>query len=98
MAAYIIRVVLHGATAAQYAALHKGMLNGGAKRTILGANGLAFDLPDGEYVLSSSLVATKIRDIVADIARAAKTSPDPSLIVAAYTDIAWQLRPVPGQS
>lgn len=98
MAAYLIRVVLHGATSSHYTTLHERMLEAGAKRSIVGTNGVLFDLPDGEYVLASSYTTEKVRDGVADIAAAVKGSPAPSVLVAAYSNIAWQLRPVPGQS
>lgn len=98
MASYLIRVVLHGASPAQYHALHAGMAQAGAKRQVIGSNGVSYDLPDGEYVLWNSAAIDTVRNAVEAIARAAKAAPDPSVLVAEYTQIAWTLRPVPGQS
>lgn len=98
MTDYIIRIVLHGANATHYANLHRQMAEAGASRTIKGASGEVFDLPDGEYVVSSTLGAAELRNRVSGIASSAKAQPDPSVIVAAYSNIAWQLRVSPGQS
>lgn len=98
MNAYIIRIVLHGAIAAQYTKLHDLMLQNGASRHIVGSDGMKYDLPDGEYVLVSSYTVAQLRDAIVQIATSVKAKPDPSVIVAAYSDIAWQLRPFPGQS
>ena len=98
MTDYIIRIVLHGATATHYADLHQQMAEAGASRSITGASGEVFDLPDGEYVVTSTLSAAELRNRVSGIASAAKAYPDPSVIVAAYSDIAWRLRLSPGQS
>ncbi|WP_453978567.1 hypothetical protein [Brevundimonas sp. Marseille-Q4549] len=98
MARYLIRVVLHGATAVHYSMLHDQMERAGAKRRVIGTDGVVYDLPDAEYVLESAYSTTKVRDAVIAIACGAKAKPDPSVLVAAYNDLTWQLRPVPGQS
>lgn len=98
MASYMIRVVLHGATAAHYTRLHEAMRKGGAGRTVTGRNGVVFDLPDGEYVLASNVPTERVRDLVCDIAASVKATPSPSVVVVSYSDIAWQLVPFPGQS
>lgn len=95
---YTVRVVLHGATAKHYQLLHEMMGKAGARRTVRGSNGMLFDLPDGEYVLSNSLPVTKVMDAVADIAGSVKSLPQPSVLVTEAIGWAWQLRPVPGRS
>lgn len=98
MAFFTIRVVLHAATAKNYADLHARMINAGASRTIRGDDGVVYDLPDGEYDLVSGLDAGSVMRAVADIARGVKAVPDPSVLVTEAKSRAWRLRPVPGQS
>lgn len=95
---YTIRVVLHGATAEHYDVLHSNMATVGARRTITRTDGLAFDLPDGEYILSDPLSVDSVRDRVLAIANLAKPQPEPSVLVSHTKQWAWQLRPTPGQS
>lgn len=98
MADYTVRIVLHDATATHYQRLHEAMEAAGAKRQIRGDSGILFDLPDGEYVMSNSLTAVRLRDAVVDIATAVKAEPSPSVLVTETLSWAWMLRPAPGQS
>jgi hypothetical protein len=95
---YTVRIVLHGATAKHYQLLHELMAKAGARRTVCGSQGMLFDLPDGEYVLSNSLSVGKVMEAVAGIAASIKPLPIPSVLVTETLSWAWQLRPVPGQS
>lgn len=98
MADYIVRIVLHGATASHYEMLHKNMVTAGARRTVTGSDGIVYDLPDGNYVMSNTRNASDVRDAVLQIAKSAKSPPDPSVLVASYDQLSWWLYPVPGQS
>jgi hypothetical protein len=98
MAQHTIRVVIHGATAKNYDDLHTGMVRLGANRTIRGDDGVTYDLPDGEYDLSSTSGAVAVRDAVYRVARAVRPDLDPSVLVTTSAARAWRLRPVPGQS
>lgn len=98
MAQHTIRIVLHRATEKNYEDLHVGMARLGASRTIRGGNGVTYDLPDGEYDLSSTSGAVAVRDAVYRVARAVKPETDPSVLVTTSAARAWRLRPVPGQS
>lgn len=98
MPEYTVRIVLHGATPKHYQSLHVLMAKAGARRTVRGLNGMLFDLPDGEYVLSNSLSVSKVMEAVADIAGSVKPVPQPSVLVSETIRWAWQLRPVPGRS
>lgn len=95
---YSVRIVLHGATAQQYARLHERMATAGAVRFVVGSDRVAYDLPDGHYRLVNAAGIETVRNAVGSIARAVKAVPDPSILVEQVVSRAWRLRPVPGRS
>lgn len=95
---YSVRIVLHGAAAANYARLHEQMTRAGALRYVIGSDRTAYDLPDGHYRMVNRAGIEDVRDAVVLIARAAKASPDPSVLVEQVVTRAWRLRPLPGRS
>ena len=96
VAQYFVRVVLHGATAADYSDLHAEMAKVGGDRTIRGDSGTVYDLPDAEYVLHNTLEVEAVRDAIVAIAAGIRS--DPSVLVIEVIRSAWRLAIVPGVS
>ena len=96
MSDFTIRITLHGATADDYRDLYSQMALIGASRTIRGTDGLLYDLPDGEYLFTTTLAPEDLRDRVVAIAGAIRANP--SVLVTRATGWAFWLSPVPGQS
>lgn len=91
MAYFVVRIELHGASAADYNNLHTYMAAAGFSRTISGADGKRYELPSGMY--SADLIAnlTTVRDN-ADAA-AAKTGKT-RWVLATEGPSAWKGLPI----
>ena len=95
MTTYVIRVVLHGATAADYELLHERMAAGGALRTITSDSGIVYDLPDGNYAWDTESEAPYVRD---EVKRVADIIRDGASVLVSSGHIAWSLLTPPSQS
>lgn len=97
MAVFVVRVVLHGADSYDYNDLHDAMIDqAGAKRTITSSEGVVYDLPDGEYYISSSKTRSDVYKQVLQIAKNVKENP--SILVTESAGITFKLKKVPGDS
>jgi hypothetical protein len=98
VADFTVRVVLHGATSDQYQDLHDAMQNRhGALRQIQG-DGVWYDLPDGEYAISSTQAPSALCSAVHATASSVKKTPSPSVLVTQSAGRSFVLRKVPGDS
>ncbi|AXF20530.1 hypothetical protein CUJ89_08580 [Burkholderia pyrrocinia] len=70
MTNFVTRVELHSATSDDYEALHTHMAAKGFKRTIVGGDGVTYNLPSATY----SYVGNATTETVRDAARAAANS------------------------
>lgn len=78
MARFIIRITLHNCKNGEYDYLHNIMANFGYERTIKDSEtSVEYDLPSGEYHITSNQTMDKIRDDVKTICAftLAKTKP-----------------------
>ena len=98
MASFTIRVALHGANSDHYAELHRAMATIGAKRTIVGDNRIVYDLPDGEYELTTGAPIENVLAATKAAAASVKARPQPSVLITEAAARMWNLLPVPGQS
>lgn len=97
MTRYTIHIVLHGANAKDYERLHELMDARGARRALLGEDGVWYDLPDGEYDLESDYAVEEVVQRTGALASAVK--PNPSILVTPVQGRRmWWLRPVPEDS
>lgn len=98
MASFTIRIVLHEANSDHYEDLHDRMqLDMGALRVIQASTG-TFDLPDGEYIMSSKLTCPEVCDLAFKTASKVKAKPEPSVLVTEAVNRSFVLLPVPGDS
>lgn len=97
MASFTIRVVLHGANAQHYADLHAGMAFIGGRRTIIGDNRIVYDLPDGEYEMTTTAPIENVLAATKEVAAKIKAQPRPSVFITQAAARMWSLEPVPGQ-
>jgi hypothetical protein len=90
---FITRVELHGATAEDYVRLHGAMTAANFHRTIVGDDGVQYQLPTAEYFSHGpDLTAPQVRHL-AD--QAAQTTGRSSwVLVCQYAAGAWRLPPV----
>lgn len=99
MAAFIIRVVLHDASAEDYAALHDRMRKlVGARRQILSDSGAWFDLPDAEYFVRSKQTRQAVFAAAHRASLSVKPKPWPSVLVTEMKGATFRLRKPPAQS
>jgi hypothetical protein len=84
MAAFMVRVELHGADWEEYNELHVAMEREGFKRTILADNGVLYQLPPAEYRIEGYY---RVEEVLAMARRAANT------INRLYAIIASQVGP-----
>jgi len=98
MASFTIRIVLHEANSDHYQDLHDRMqLDMGALRTIQ-AGSVTYDLPDGEYIMSSQSTCSDVCALALKTASKVKAKPTPSVLVTESVNRSFILRPVPGDS
>lgn len=94
MANYTVRIELHDATWDDYQELHEKMADAGYRRTIIGRDGVEYDLPDAEYNLpGSSKTRIEVRDQALAIAKKVKAAPRPGVLVTEGART-WILDPV----
>ena len=87
MANYIARVELHGATDEEdYEELHENMEQRGYSRTILGGDGIRYQLPDATYVMENVDDVSLDQAHAAAVEAAGETGFEFSLIVADWND------------
>ena len=94
MATFVIRVELHDATQADYAALHKAMAAAGCPQTITSSDGKLFQLPSAMYSATGNATASQVSEQVVAIAKRIKPSVWVIVSKCAITDIDWLLVPV----
>jgi hypothetical protein len=84
----MVRVELHGGTAAEYEELHNYMRSSGFSRTIKGSNGKIYKLPPAEYYYSGSSTGEQVRSLAQ--AAAKKTGRANAVLVTIATgEILW---------
>jgi hypothetical protein len=98
MPQFTVRVVLHGADSKDYEKLHVTMAKNHSAKRQISANDVAYDLPDGEYDITSSFSAADLCGAVHATAVTIKAKPSPSVLVTELGRRAWVLRKVPGDS
>lgn len=100
MAKFTVRIVLHGVDDSDtYQELHDQMaLDLSALRQIQGPSGTWYDLPDGEYDVSSDSTTDEVRAAALAAAMKVQPKPRPSVLVTKSAGRAWNLYPVPGDS
>jgi hypothetical protein len=87
---YVARVELLGnPTYTDYANLHSAMARSGFSRTIVGGDGLTYDLPHATYQSGSYSSAASARDAARKAAESVWTE---VLVIVAGTDTAWYLK------
>ncbi len=89
MADFTVRVELRGANWEAYTKLHEKMDSIGFYRRIVGDNGITYQLPDGEYVGSSTKNIYELR--VAVHAMASTVNIDPHVFVTQADAWSWVL-------
>jgi hypothetical protein len=62
MATYMTRIELHDAMYRDYEVLHSAMAAEGFSRTIVGDNGIVYQLPTAEYYRSTQLSLEQVLD------------------------------------
>lgn len=88
MSSYTVRVELHHATTWQdYDTLHTAMGKEGFSRTILGSDGITYELPTAEYVIAGSLTTQQVLDRVKRAA--AVTGKSYSVLVSEVVNWMW---------
>lgn len=87
MATYSIRVLLHGAEPEQYTALEDHLRAIGVVDVIMGDDGQWYQLPPGEYTMTSNLGLEAARGTVYHIAEA--ISSFPAVYVTQSAGRAW---------
>lgn len=88
MAKYLARVELHSATWDDYDKLHASMQQRGYSRTILGDNGITYQLPTGTYVTTNTNAALEVA-LNAAVEAAGETGRSSSTIVTDWTSARW---------
>jgi hypothetical protein len=89
MANYIARVELHAATYDDYETLHAEMASRGYPRTIVGSDGVTYQLPTGTYVMRGTNIS--LQDALDRAGAAANaTGKKSSIIVADWTGAKWR--------
>jgi hypothetical protein len=89
MANYIARVELHAATYNDYETLHSQMQQRSYARTILGSDGVTYQLPTGTYVMRDTNSSLQNALNKADEA-ANQTGKTSSIIVTDWTGAMWR--------
>lgn len=87
MASYIARVELHGGSAEDYNNLNNALATLGFSRAVVGDNGVAVQLPTGQYVGTGEFTANQISEIVQSAAL--KTKKGFAILVSDFTTAAW---------
>jgi hypothetical protein len=89
MANYIARVELHSATYDDCETLHQQMRQRGSSRTIVGNDGITYQLPTGTYVMrNANLTQGDALNRAGEAANA--TGRESSIIVADWTAATWR--------
>jgi hypothetical protein len=88
MARYTVRVELHNATTWQdYDTLHTAMGKEGFSRTIVGSDGVTYELPTAEYVITGTLTSQQVLDRAKRAA--AVTGKSSSILVSEVVNWMW---------
>lgn len=91
MTGFIVRVELHG-DRADYDELHKWMQTEGFSLAIAGEKKKPFKLPSGTYDGQSNREVDELRDHLRDTMPWCGSTERPSILVVAYSQIAWSLK------
>ena len=93
MSSFTVRVELHGASGAQYDALHDAMERNGFYRAIEGVGGdgvsWVYAMPTAEYDHVSQATCVAVRDAALRIASSVKSTPEPWVFVTEANNRAW---------
>jgi hypothetical protein len=92
MASFTTRVELHGASPADYEALHRYMAEANFSRLINGDDGVQYMLPTAEYQSFGNLTVTEVRELAEHAA--ARTGRTFWVLVTETVSRAWRLQPV----
>lgn len=87
MTAFITRVELHNAIAADYDKLHVQMQARGFTRTIKAGDGTLYDLPPAEYNFIGSQTQAQVLELAKAAAATVKTSY--AVLVTQYESATW---------
>jgi hypothetical protein len=82
---YIARVELHAATNEDYETLHARMQQRRYERTIIGADGVTYQLPTGTYIATINEGSPQATGLV--VAAANATGRPSSVVVGVYTEL-----------
>lgn len=93
---FVVRITIHEGSEKDYETLHDQMARLGFNRTILGADGNHYQLPDATYVGISHLSTPQLRDVVASTAHmAVPKSQLPDVLVLMWVEGSFLLNKVP---
>lgn len=98
MASFTVRIVLHEADSKKYQELHEAMVQSHSAAREIRAGDTSYDLPDGEYIITSGLNAKDLCAAVLKTATSVKATPSPSVLVTEAKARSFFLRKVPGDS
>lgn len=87
MGRFTTRVTLHNADSEDYENLHEAMENNGFSRTIIGNDGVEYQLPDAEYNKEGDYTIEQVRESAKNAA--VTTGKRYSILVSGLDSRAW---------